>query len=244
MGIVDNWSEIGERVRKAERVLVLTGAGVSAESGVPTFRGDGGLWGSFRAEDLATPEGFRRDPRLVWEWYASRRKLLATLHPNAAHRALAAFEASAPEFLLATQNVDGLHALAGSRRLVELHGNIWWSRCSRCASSSPDRRVTFETLPPLCPCGGILRPDIVFFGEVLPDAAVRAAGDAARTAEVVLVVGTSSLIYPAAGLPEIARSAGAFVVEVNPEETPLTPFASVSVRAKAAEAVPVILGVA
>jgi NAD-dependent deacetylase len=239
---VEGWTEIRERVVRAERVLVLTGAGVSAESGVPTFRGDGGLWGSLRAEDLATPEGFRRDPRLVWEWYASRRKLLATLEPNAAHRALAAFEGSRSQFLLATQNVDGLHALAGSRRLVELHGNIWWSRCSLCGTSSEDRRTTFDTLPPLCPCGGALRPDVVFFGEVLPDAAVRAAGEAARRAEVVLVVGTSSLIYPAAGLPEIARSAGAFVVEVNPEETPLTPLASASVRAKAAEAVPALLG--
>jgi NAD-dependent deacetylase len=238
---LDELTTIRRRLSKATRVLALTGAGVSAESGVPTFRGEGGLWGRFRAEDLATPEGFERDPRLVWEWYAWRRERLASLEPNAAHRALAAFERRLPGFLLVTQNVDGLHAAAGSRRTVELHGNIWRSRCTSCDARKEDARGPLSELPPRCQCGGTLRPDVVFFGEALPEESVRRAFEASREAEVVLVIGTSSLVYPAAALPQLARGAGAYVVEVNPEETPLTPLASVSLRAKAAETLPLLL---
>jgi NAD-dependent deacetylase len=239
---MDGLDDARERLSKAKRVLALTGAGVSAESGVPTFRGEGGLWGRFRAEQLATPEGFARDPRLVWEWYAWRRERLLQVEPNAAHRALAAFEQRVPEFLLVTQNVDGLHAAAGSKRTVELHGNIWRSRCTSCSARKEDARGPLSELPPRCACGGTLRPDVVFFGESLPDEAVRQALLASREAEVVLVVGTSSLVYPAAALPQLARSVGAYLIEVNPEETPITPLASASLRAKAAETLPLLLG--
>ncbi|HUG53547.1 MAG TPA: NAD-dependent deacylase [Vicinamibacteria bacterium] len=234
-------SEVAARLRAADRVLVLTGAGVSAESGVPTFRGPGGLWRSHRPEDLATPEAFARDPALVWEWYAWRRQTIATLRPNPAHLALAAVEARSPHFLLATQNVDGLHQVAGSRRLVELHGSLWRLRCTTCGQSAEDGRVPLPELPPRCPCGARLRPDVVWFGEALPEHALGAAFAAAREADVVLVVGTSSLVYPAASLPQVARAAGAFVVEVNPEATPLTPLADVSLRGTAAAVVPTLV---
>jgi NAD-dependent deacetylase len=229
------------RLREARRILVLTGAGVYAESGVPTFRGPGGLWRQFRPEDLATPEAFARDPRLVWEWYAWRRETIAPLRPNAAHEALAALEARTPEYLLATQNVDGLHAAAGSRRMVELHGTIWRLRCTSCAHAGEDRRVPMEPVPPRCACGALLRPDVVWFGEALPEAEVARAFEAARQADVALVVGTSSLVYPAAALPQVARQSGAFVIEVNPEATPLTPIADVSLRGSAASVVPALV---
>jgi NAD-dependent deacetylase len=234
-------AEAAARLREAHRVLVLTGAGVSAESGVPTFRGPEGLWRSFRPEDLATPEAFARDPRLVWEWYAWRREKVAACAPNAAHRALVALEARAPQFLLATQNVDGLHALAGSRRLVELHGSLWRVRCTGCGEAAA-RRDDLGPLPPSCPCGSVLRPDVVWFGETLPPEALQRAFTAAREAEVVLVVGTSSLVHPAAAIPEAALFAGAYVIEVNPEPTPLSGRASVSLRGRAAEVVPWLVG--
>jgi NAD-dependent deacetylase len=227
-----------ERLRVAESVLVLTGAGVSAESGVPTFRGPEGLWRQFRPDELASPEAFARDPRLVWEWYAWRRERIAPLLPNPAHHALAALEARIPEFLLATQNVDGLHRVAGSRRMVELHGSLWRVRCAQCGDCREDRRVPLPELPPRCACGGLLRPDVVWFGEPLCGAEIERAMSAGRAADVVLVVGTSSLVYPAAAIAPLARSAGALIVEVNPEETPLTPLAHLSLRSSAAEAVP------
>jgi NAD-dependent deacetylase len=237
----DRLAAAAKRLRAARRIVVLTGAGVSAESGVPTFRGPGGLWRRYRAEDLATPEAFDRDPSLVWEWYAWRREILAPLRPNAAHRALAGLETRTSEFLLATQNVDGLHAAAGSRRLVELHGSIWRLRCTACAHARDDRSVPLPEVPPRCACGAVLRPDVVWFGEALAEPAVTQAFEAARQAEVVLVIGTSSLVYPAAALPQIARAAGAYVVEVNPEATPLTPLADVSLRGPAASLVPALV---
>jgi NAD-dependent deacetylase len=230
-----------KRLAAAERVLVLTGAGVSAESGVPTFRGPEGLWRRFRAEDLATPEAFERDPKLVWEWYAWRRELIAPLLPNAAHGAIAALESRGGSFLLATQNVDGLHGVAGSRRMVELHGSLWRMRCTVCRQRREDRRVPLPQLPPLCSCGALLRPDVVWFGEPLADADVQAAFGAARGAQVVLVVGTSSLVYPAAAIPQIAKGGGAFVVEVNPEPTPLSASADLVLRGKAADVVPALV---
>jgi NAD-dependent protein deacetylase/lipoamidase len=231
-----------ERLSASGRVLALTGAGVSAESGVPTFRGAEGLWRRFRPEDLATPEAFDRDPKLVWEWYASRREGLAPLRPNAAHEALAALEARVPVFLLATQNVDGLHAAAGSRAMVELHGNIWRVRClAGCREPREDRRVPLPEMPPRCGCGALLRPDVVWFGESLDEKAVESALHAAESAEIVLVIGTSSLVYPAAALPQVARARGAFVIEVNPEETPLTRSVDVSLRGKAAALLPLLL---
>src|SRR5262245_19636078 len=236
--------EAGTRLRAARRVLVLTGAGISAESGVPTFRDPEGLWRQFRPEDLATADAFARDPRLVWEWYNWRRQKIAAVRPNAAHEALARLEAAVPEMLLATQNVDGLHAQAGSARLLELHGSVWTLRCMDCRTEREDRRAPMPELPPQCECGGLLRPGVVWFGEALAQDVLYRAFAAARECEVALVVGTSSVVHPAAALPETARAHGAFVIEVNPEETPLTRLAHVSLRATAVAAVPALVGAA
>ena len=232
---------VAGRIRQARRILAVTGAGVSAESGVPTFRGPEGLWRQYRPEDLATPEAFERDPRLVWEWYAWRRERIEPLAPNAAHRALALLEAYAQDFLLATQNVDGLHARAGSRRVAELHGSLWRLRCTGCGQITEDRRVPLPELPPLCACGARQRPDVVWFGEALPEQALATAFEAARNAELVLVIGTASVVYPAAALPQVARQEGAFVVEVNPDVTPLTASCDVSIRGMAADVVPALV---
>jgi NAD-dependent deacetylase len=207
------------------------------------FRGTDGLWKNVRPETFASADAFRRDPKLVWEWYAWRREKVAACEPNAAHRALAALDRRAPQFLLATQNVDGLHARAGSRRLVELHGSLWRVRCTGCERPAEERGALGE-LPPRCACGALLRPDIVWFGEPLFPPVLEKAFAAAREAEVVLVAGTSSLVYPAAALPETALFSGAFVIEVNPEPTPLSARASVSLRGRAAEVLPALVGTA
>src|SRR5712691_3543607 len=175
-------------VSSTDRVFVLTGSGISAESGIPTFRGAGGLWRNFRPEDLATSEAFERDPALVWEWYDWRRGLVAAAQPNPAHHALARLESRCDTFTLATQNVDGLHAAAGSRNLILLHGDLWRVRCTSCGLEREDRRVPLPELPPRCSCGGLLRPAVVWFGEALPEEAVARAFEAVRGADAVLVV--------------------------------------------------------
>ena len=203
-------------LRAARRVAVLTGAGISAESGIPTFRDAlTGLWARFRPEDLATPEAFARDPELVWRWYRERRRRLGTVEPNPGHRALVALEARMPGFTLVTQNVDGLHARAGSREVVELHGNIGRVRCFTEDTPVDDWPDT-ETVPACPRCGGPLRPDVVWFGEVLPEAALDRARTAARTCDLFLSVGTSNLVEPAASLPWLARENGATVLVINP----------------------------
>ena len=204
-----SWARRRRGCAAQARVLALTGAGVSAESGVPTFRGPGGLWRQYRAEDLATPEAFARDPKLVWEWYAWRRETIAGLSPNAAHVALAAMERRLPGFRLATQNVDGLHAAAGSHRVLELHGSLWRLRCVGCGRVAEDRQVPLPELPPRCACGKLLRPDVIWFGETLPQAAVAEAVTAARSADVVLVIGTSSARVPRGGACRRSRRPGA-----------------------------------
>ncbi len=225
----------------ARSVAVLTGAGISAESGVPTFRGPGGLWRQYRPEELATPEAFRRDPRLVWEWYDWRRQRIAQARPNAGHEALVRLEASKPRFTLITQNVDGLHERAGNRRVVKLHGDIWMVRCLGCGRERRDERVPLPELPPRCECGGLLRPGVVWFGEPLPPDAWEQAEAAARQAEVFLVVGTSAVVYPAAGLIPLAQSAGARVIEVNPDETPFSSRLDCSLRGPAGELLPALI---
>ena len=211
-----------EWLKQARSVAVLTGAGVSAESGVPTFRGPDGLWKRHRAESLATPEAFARDPKLVWEWYDWRRCVLSGVKPNAGHYALAELEQRTPKFTLITQNVDGLHELAGSRNVLRVHGSIWMLRCLGCDREQEDRRAPLPEIPPRCACGGMLRPGVVWFGESLPAAVWRAAETAARFCDVLLVIGTSALVYPAAGLAHLAKSSGARVVEINVAETPLS----------------------
>ena len=201
---------------------MLTGAGVSAESGVPTFRGNNGLWRQYRSEDLATPQAFSRDPKLVWEWYDWRRRLLAQAKPNPGHHALAQIEKLVPKFTLITQNVDDLHEQAGSRHVLHLHGSIWIVRCVDCGRETLDKRAPMPELPPRCRCGALLRPGVVWFGEALPARVWNDAETAARETDLFLVVGTSAVVYPAAGLAQIAQSAGARVVEINIAETALS----------------------
>jgi NAD-dependent deacetylase len=220
-----------ELAAAARRPVAITGAGVSAESGVPTFRGAEGLWRRYRPEELATPEAFHRDPALVWEWYGWRRSLVAAAAPNPAHLWLAAYERDRPEFLLITQNVDGLHRAAGSRKLVEIHGTLWRTRCTRCGTEEEDRRVPIPEVPSCRKCSSLTRPAVVWFGETLPEAGLSRAVEAARAADLLLVLGTSSLVYPVAGLPDL--NVRATLVEVNPAPTPLTPRAHLSVRAPA-----------
>jgi NAD-dependent deacetylase len=220
-------------------VAVLTGAGISAESGVPTFRGEGGLWREFRSEELATPEAFRRDPTLVWEWYSWRRALIAGCEPNAAHETLAEMEGVLSDFTLITQNIDGLHRAAGSRNVLELHGAIWRVRCTACGETGQDHRVELPEIPPRCPaCGGLLRPDVVWFGEALPANVLEDAWAAAARCSTMLVIGTSAVVQPAASLPIAALRNGARLVEVNPAVTPLSRRAHEVLRGPAAEVLP------
>ena len=224
----------------ASSVAVLTGAGISAESGIPTFRSAGGLWRNFRAEDLATPQAFARDPKTVWEWYDWRRGLIAAAKPNPGHLALAALESRFPEFTLITQNVDGLHDRAGSRRPLKVHGDIWDLRCTACGRTWRDQRAPLPELPPRCECGGMARPGVVWFGEALPSEIWTEAEVAAGSADVFLVVGTSALVYPAAGLVLIAKSGGARVVEVNPERTQFSDDVDCRLEGAAGEVLPAL----
>jgi len=235
-------ARLARRLASAASVTVLTGAGVSAASGIPTFRGSGGLWRNFRAEDLATPEAFERDPATVWEWYQMRRASIASARPNAAHEAIAAWSRRFPRFTLVTQNVDGLHERAGTLSVVRFHGSIWrlscFERCGGAEESWEDRTVPFDELPPRCPaCGGLARPGVVWFGETIPPDAL-AAADAALDCDVCLAVGTSSLVMPAAGLVEEARRRGAWTAEVNPEATPASGAVDLAIAGRAEEILP------
>jgi len=222
-------------------VTVLTGAGISAESGVPTFRGDGGLWRNFRAEDLATPEAFAKDPRLVWEWYDWRRGLIKDTQPNPGHLALAKLAGAKPDFTLITQNVDGLHERAGNHRVLKLHGDIWRFKCTACGAEWPDRRVPLPKLPPKCQCGGMARPGVVWFGEPLTPGVFEEACHAVESSELLLVVGTSAVVYPAASLIPLARKAKAKVIEINLDETPMSFIVDAALRGKSGEILPRLL---
>jgi NAD-dependent protein deacetylase/lipoamidase len=237
---VESCEIVRQWLSAATSVTVLTGAGISAESGVPTFRGPGGLWRNHRPEDLATPQAFARDPLQSWEWYNWRRGVIATVQPNAGHTALARIEERSPRFTLVTQNVDGLHDRAGSQHILKVHGDIWTLRCTRCTRAWPDLRPELPELPPLCKCGAMARPGVVWFGEGLPEDVWRQSVEAARACDVFLLVGTSAVVYPAAGLAEMARSHGAKVVEINIEDTPLSGHVDLSWRARAAEALPML----
>jgi NAD-dependent deacetylase len=221
----DGVRTLAERLAGRPRITVVTGAGVSAASGIPTFRSAGGLWKSFRPEDLATAEAFDRDPLLVWEWYAWRRELVAKARPNRAHEVLAAWSRRCPDFRLVTQNVDGLHERAGTRNVTRLHGSIWSVGCrARCegAPEAWEEPGELGELPPRCPhCGGLARPGVVWFGEAIPPEALREAAEAVDC-DVFLAVGTSAVVYPAAGLIDAAGARGAFTVEINPDVTPAT----------------------
>ena len=235
--------ELVERLTKpGARVTVLTGAGVSAASGVPTFRGADGLWRNFRPEALATAEAFGRDPKLVWEWYAWRRFRIAACEPNAAHRVIASWSRRFPNFHLITQNVDGLHERAGTAKTISLHGSIWEVSCWRGCVDSPkrwrDETVSFNEIPPRCPhCKGPIRPGVVWFGETLDPATVRKASEAA-VCDVFITVGTSAIVYPAAGFIGAAKKKGAFTVEINPEATPASNTVDLVLRGPAEMVLP------
>jgi NAD-dependent deacetylase len=241
MARASDLSRLKDTLAGARALVVLTGAGISADSGVPTFRGADGLWRNHRAEDLATPEAFERDPRMVWEWYNWRRALIATTRPNAAHDAVAELERRGGTFWLITQNVDGLHRAAGSRKLSEIHGNIWMVRCTQCGKVEENRDVPIAILPTCTGCGGLLRPHIVWFGESLDPDDMERCGTALQRCDVMLIIGTSGVVYPAAGFAAIAKGAGAFVGEINPEDTPQTSLADVSFRGRAKDVVPLLL---
>jgi NAD-dependent deacetylase len=225
----------------ARNVTILTGAGISADSGVPTFRGADGLWRNFRAEDLATPEAFERDPRLVWEWYNWRRELIATKQPNPAHIALVELERRRPDtFWLITQNVDGLHRTAGSRRLSEIHGNIWTVRCTHCGVISDNREVPIPILPICQLCQALLRPQIVWFGESLREDDLRRCDQAIQSCDLFLVIGTSGVVYPAAGFALGAKNVGALVIEINLGSTPQSDLVDLSLQGRAKDIVPLL----
>jgi NAD-dependent protein deacetylase/lipoamidase len=226
----------------ARHVCVLTGAGISAESGIPTFRdAQEGLWARYDPLDLATPEGFERDPELVWRWYEWRRELIRGSEPNPGHRALVALARRVPVLTLVTQNVDGLHQRAGSTGVIEYHGNILRDRCTVEQVVVERSRTAGGGLPRCASCGGLLRPDVVWFGEMIPRAALLSADAAAEDCDVFLSVGTSSLVYPAAGLAEAALRRGATVIEVNPNPTDLSPSAAVLLRGPAGRLLPAVL---
>lgn len=241
MGPGSNLAILRSQLAEAQAVTVLTGAGISADSGVPTFRGAEGLWRQYRAEDLATPEAFERDPRLVWEWYNWRRELIATKRPNAAHDSVVELERRARQFWLITQNVDGLHRAAGSRQLSEIHGNIWMVRCTACGIVEQNRDVPIALLPTCPQCRGLLRPHIVWFGESLAAEDLARCDAALRNCDVLLIIGTSGVVYPAAGFASVAKDAGAFVAEINLDQTAQSAWVDLSVQGRAKDVVPLLL---
>jgi len=261
--------ELIKHLNNWERVCVLSGAGLSAESGIPTFRGKDGLWNKFNPTELATFEAFSRDPNLVWKWYLWRMHLIANARPNSAHYAIAEMEKLFPKFLHITQNVDGLHREAGSKRFVELHGHIFDGKCRFCGKHYPAE--VFENLYPLasknflrtiseeelkkevfrrvdegelpkCPnCGEIVGPGVVWFGESLPEDALEKAFSFSENCDVFIVVGTSGVVQPAATLPLIAKRSGAYLIEVNPEETPISHYCDLTLRESASSGLPKLL---
>jgi NAD-dependent deacetylase len=239
---VDGGIEAVRRCLQTGRVVAFTGAGISAESQVPTFRGTDGLWRNYSPEKLATAEAFERDPHLVWEWYDWLRGLIHAAQPNPGHIALTEMQRRAPErFTLVTQNMDGLHERAGSQDVVKLHGDIWRLRCVDCGREGRNEQVPMEHLPPLCRCGGTLRPAIVWFGEMLPMDDWERAMNATRTANVFMAIGTSALVYPAAGLVQVARQSGARVVIINLDTTPADELADWILRGPAGDILPRLL---
>jgi NAD-dependent deacetylase len=234
--------ELRARIARAASLFVLTGSGISAESGLPTFRGVGGLWRTHRVEELASPDGFARDPRLVWTWYNERRQAHRAVTPSTAHRALAQLETEHADFTLATQNVDSLHLRAGSKNVIELHGHLREARCTACAARRPlDDPLPLDEIDH--DCGGRWRPDIVWFGEPLAPPAWQRAVAAARRADVMLVVGTSALVQPAASIATRYAPA-AYVIEINPDETVISDRVNASVRARASDVLPALVNTA
>ncbi|MGB9668220.1 MAG: SIR2 family NAD-dependent protein deacylase [Thermosulfidibacteraceae bacterium] len=227
--------DLVKKIEESKNIVVLTGAGISHESGIPTFRGKDGLWEKYKPEELATPWAFEKNPKLVWEWYNYRREIIAKAKPNECHYLIAELEKE-KDLTLITQNIDGLHELAGSRDIIELHGNIWRVKCTKCSYKEINRDVPLKEIPPKCPkCVGLLRPDVVWFGEPLPTEELNDAMELSAKCDLFIVIGTSLVVQPAGSLPFIALENRAFVVEVNPEETILSQRAHLFFKMKAVE---------
>ena len=223
---------------RAEKVVAFTGAGISAESGVPTFRGNDGIWAKFKPEELANLNAFMRNPELVWEWYKARKKVIAEVQPNAGHIALVEMERMFASFAIVTQNIDNLHRRAGSKTVFELHGNIERNYCMKCGKNYTNESILKGETIPLCDCDGVIRPDVVWFGEMLPEDEWQGAEKACSGADVLFSIGTSGVVYPAASLPLAAEQAGAFIIEINPEPTSLTRIADEFLKGKSGEILP------
>jgi NAD-dependent deacetylase len=227
-----------ERLSVTEFLLVITGAGISHESGIPTFRGNDGLWQNYRAEELATLEAFERDPIAVWKWYDYRRGIIGKAEPNPGHRAIKELETIFDNSLLITQNVDGLHGRAGNSRMVEIHGNLWRVRCVREGKTSTLMEVPLSAIPPRCECGALFRPDVVWFGESLSSTELEQAFRAVEVCDTLIVVGTSGIVYPVASFPETVKHNGGFVIEINTESTPISAIADISIYGKSGDVLP------
>lgn len=231
-----------DKLAGARVVAAFTGAGISAESNIPTFRGDEGIWKKFKPEELANFNAFMKNPQLVWEWYAARKKIIHDAQPNPGHIALVQLEELVDEVIIITQNIDNLHRRAGSRHVYELHGNIERNYCIKCGEQYRDELILSGGLPPKCAtCGGLVRPDVVWFGEYLPQDEFTASEDAARRADVFFSLGTSGIVYPAASIPHVAKYSGAFMIEINPETTPLSEIADISILGKTGVILPQIV---
>ncbi len=233
---------LAERIISARVIAVLTGAGASKESGIPTFRDKDGLWSQYDMERFASLDGLLADPRSVWKWYRDRYLEAKKAQPNAGHRALAEIEAllrnRGKDFAVITQNIDGLHQKAGSENVIEIHGSLYRAKCMECGKTYAMDDVINGQLPPYCECGGLIRPDVVFFGEPLPEREMEQAIYYAQNADVFITAGTSAVVYPAASLPYIAKDAGSVLVEVNVEDTPLTPLCDFVLRGRFGEVLP------
>ncbi len=228
-------------LKNAKKVAILTGAGISAESGVPTFRGEGGIWNKFKPEELATVDAFMSNPKLVWEWYLWRRQIMSEVGPNPAHHALVEMESLYDDFSLITQNVDGLHRMAGSKNIYEVHGNISLNKCLDCSRPYEGEINIDDGELPFCQCGGKIRPDVVWFGEMLPADVINRAFAASERAELFFSIGTSALVHPASSLPVTAKQNGAYLVEVNLDPTPLSDYADYAIHGLAGEIMPEIV---
>jgi len=235
-------SQLISKLQRAESVTVFTGAGISAESGVPTFRGTDGIWKKFRPEELANFDAFIRNPELVWEWYKHRKQIVASIQPNAGHTALAEMERRFPQFAIITQNIDNLHRRAGSKNIYELHGNVERNYCIGCGKNFTDAEImSMDKVPRCTSCGDLVRPDVVWFGEQLPVEQWEKSVSAAERAEVFFSIGTSAVVYPAASLPLTAKKAGAYIIEINIERTELSPWADEVLLGRSGDILPNIL---
>ena len=233
-------AEAARVLAHSNNVVVFTGAGISSESGIPTFRGKDGLWENYRAEELATPYAFAQNPKKVWEWYDWRRQLIHKSEPNPAHKVIVEMESYFSKFCVITQNVDGLHKKAGNQNVIELHGNIWRAKCPKEERKFEFTEVPLKVIPPRCQCGSIIRPDVVWFGEAMPEEEVGKAFSLAEDCDVMLVVGTSALVQPAASLPFAAKASRAQIIEINLAPTSVSAIADVLPFGKAGEIMPEI----